>query len=313
MAELKDIQTTSQNARDAMRFSRGYLQAQRLLRKLSPDVIFTKGGYVTVPMGLAASRRNIPLVIHESDTIFGMSTRMLAPRAEQIATGFPETAFIDSPYHTKITFTGNPVRKSLLSGSMSRAKKTFALDNTKPVVLIFAGSQGAHAINEVVFSNLPLILKQYNLIHQTGEQDIEQARIAAHNLPQQLKGRYRPYDFLHTELADALFYSDVVIARAGAGSIAEVAAHSKPLILVPSPYSANDHQLQNAKFLERMGAARIIEQTDLTPIRMSSEVSRILSQPKAKKYLQASIHELWIPDAAERIARLILDTSGKAL
>ena len=305
--EATDVQTNKKNIIDAVKFTKGYFQANKILRQFKPDVVFTKGGYVTVPVGLAASRRKIPLVIHDSDTVFGMSTRILASRANKIATGFPKSAFIDSTYKDKIVYTGNPIRKQLLSGSLTRAKKTFGFGEEKPAILIFAGSQGATAINSVVFEGLDIILKSYNLIHHTGPNDIEQARVLSHKLPDKLKACYRPFDFLNTELADALFYADVVVGRAGANSISEIAAHSKPAILVPSPFSANNHQQKNAELLERMGAARVIEQKDLSPIRLMSEIDRILSDPKAKKYLQSSIHEFWISDSAVRIAQLILN------
>lgn len=311
--EITDLQTNTKNAGDAIRFTRGYFQANRMLRKFKPDVVFTKGGYVTVPVGLAASRLKIPLVIHDSDSVFGMSTRILASRAQTIATGFPESAFADSVYKDKIVFTGNPVRKELLSGSLARAKKTFQFSTDKPVMLIFAGSQGATAINEVVFAGLDIILKNYNVIHHTGKGDIEQARVMAHNLPASLRDCYRPFDFLSTELADALFYADIVIGRAGANSIAEIAAHSKPAILIPSPYAANDHQQRNAELLERMGAARVIQQQDLSPIRLISEIDKILANPEVKKYLQSSIHELWIADSASRIAHIILQSNQKGV
>lgn len=306
--EITDLQTNKKNAIDALRFTKGYFQSNRILRSYKPDVVFTKGGYVTVPVGLAASRLKIPLITHDSDAVFGMSTRILAPRAQTIATGFPENVFADTPYKDKIVFTGNPVRKELLSGSLTRAKQTFNFNSNKPVVLIFAGSQGATAINEVVFEGLEIILKNYNVVHHTGANDIEKARFLAHNLPSSLQESYKPFDFLALELADALFYADIVIGRAGANSIAEIAAHSKPAILVPSPYAANNHQQKNAEVLERMGAARILQQDDLSPIRLISEIDKILTNPKVKKYLQKSIHELWVPDAAARIAHLLIQS-----
>jgi len=307
--EITDIQTNKKNIADAVRFTKGYFQAMRILRKFKPDVVFTKGGYVTVPVGLAASRLKIPLLIHDSDAIFGMSTKVLAPKSKLIATGFPKNVFAESTYIDKIIFTGNPVRKELLSGSLARAQKIFPFKSRKPVVLVFAGSQGANAINEIIFGGLDIILKDYNLIHHTGSGDIEQARVFAHKLPDNLRDSYRPFDFLKSELADALFYADIVIGRAGANSIAEIAAHSKPAILIPSPYSANNHQQRNAEVLERMGAARIIQQEDLSPIRLISEIDKIISDARVKKYLQNSIHELWIADSASRIAHLILRTN----
>jgi UDP-N-acetylglucosamine--N-acetylmuramyl-(pentapeptide) pyrophosphoryl-undecaprenol N-acetylglucosamine transferase len=246
------------------------------------------------------------LVIHDSDVVFGMASRMLSSRAQVIATGFPTEAFAGLPQQDKMVFTGNPVRTELLTSSEAKAQKTFEFQHTKPIVFILCGSQGAGAINDVIFGGLELITKHYNVIHHTGTQGIEQARVAAHRLPQDLQQNYRPYEFLQSELADALFIADAVVVRPSASVIAEVAAHSKPTLLIPSPHSANNHSQKNAEFLERMGAARILNQSDLTAIRLCAELDRLLAGPKAKQYLQKSIHEFWVSDSAARIAKLIV-------
>lgn len=304
--ELADIKTSGQNLADVAKISRGYLQAKKILKRFKPNVVFTKGGFVTVPVGLAADHLKIPLIIHDSDAVFGMSSKILAKRAQKIATGFPESAFSNYAYVDKIVFTGNPVRKELLTVNPAKAKSTFGFNNTKPTVFIFGGSQGAAAINQVVFDGLELILKNYNIIHHTGSQGIEQARVAAHQLSGGVGLNYRPYDFLQAEMAEALFVANLAIIRASASSIAEVAAHSKPTIIIPNPNSANQHQQVNAEFVEKLGAARVLDQKDLTPIRLCSEIDKILSNKKAKDYLQTNIHELWVPDAAQRVATLIL-------
>ena len=308
-SEITDINTNKKNLVDLVKFSRGYFQARKILRQFKPDVVFTKGGYVSLPVGLAAYNKKIPLVIHDSDAIFGMATRFLAPKAKSVATGFPESIFNKLPYHEKIVFTGNPVRKELLSGSKQRAQKIFNLDPSKPTLLLYGGSQGASALNSVVFEGIELLLSDYNLIHHTGPIDIEQARVVAHNLPQNIASRYRPYDFLQSEMTDALFISDMAIIRPSASSIAEVAAHSKPTIAIPSPFSANSHQQENASALEKMGAIRVLDQDNLTPIRLKSEIDKIFSDPKAKKYLQTNIHKFWVPDAAQNIAKLVMSSS----
>jgi UDP-N-acetylglucosamine--N-acetylmuramyl-(pentapeptide) pyrophosphoryl-undecaprenol N-acetylglucosamine transferase len=309
--ELTDINTSKSNAKDLFKFGKGYMQSKKILKNFKPDVVFTKGGYVTVPVGLAAKSQNIPLVIHDSDTVFGVANRILASRAKKIATGFPAEAFDASLEKNKIVFTGNPVRNELLSASLEKAKSTFGFKNNKPIVFIFAGSQGAEAMNNVIFDGLELILKNYNLIHHTGSQGIERARIAAHNLPPELTKNYRPYDFLDSEMTDALFVSDVAVIRPSASSIAEVAAHSLPTIMIPGPFSANNHQQKNADFLEKMGAARTLDQSSLSAIRLCSEIDKILSSESAKKYLQTTIHEFWLSDSAERIARLIVSAVNK--
>lgn len=305
--ELTDVKTNQKNIIDLVKFSRGYFQARKIIRQFKPDVVFTKGGYVSVPIGLAASSKKIPLIIHDSDAIFGMSTRILASKAHKIAIGFPKSVFQDYVFVDKLVFTGNPVRKELLSGSVKRAERVFMLDKTKPTIMLFGGSQGASALNSVIFAGLDLLLVDYNIIHHTGPDEIEQARIIAHKLPEKLKNRYRPYEFLRSEMTDALFLSDIAIIRPSASSIAEVAAHSKPTIAIASPFSANQHQQKNAEVLEKMGAIRVIDQAKLTPISLKSEIDRILSNDKTKKYLQSNIHKFWVPDAAEKIANLILN------
>lgn len=304
--ELTDYKTNGKNLADMFRFSKGYMQAKKILKSFKPDVVFTKGGFVTVPVGLAASRIKIPLIIHDSDAVLGMASRILASRAQTIATGFPAEAFNDFSQPNKLVFTGNPVRKELLTTSPGKAKTIFGFTDDNPIVFIFGGSQGAEAINNLVFEGLELLLRDYNVIHHTGPRAIEQARVLAHKLPSKLDGGYRPYEFLQSEMTDALFLSSLVVIRASASSIAEAAAHSKPTILIPNPISANNHQQANAKFLEKIGAARVIEQSQLSPIRLCAEIDKILSNTKAKKYLQDNIHEFWVPDSANRIASLII-------
>ncbi len=304
--ELRDIKTNKKNAADLFRFGKGYFQAKKILKKFKPDVVFTKGGYVSLPVGLAASSLNIPLVIHDSDSVLGVASKMLASSAKAIATGFPAEAFSELPEKNKIVFTGNPVRKELLSTNIKKANNEFDFKAKKPIIFVFAGSQGAESINDIIFSGIEIITSKYNIIHHTGTQGIERARIALDRLPDNLKDSYRPYEFLHGEMGDALFLTDVAVIRPSASSIAEVAAHSKSTILIPSPHSANNHQQKNAEFLVKMGAARIIDQEKLTPIGLCSEIDKILSNKDAKKYLQKSIHEFWIPDSATRIAKLII-------
>lgn len=309
--ELTDIKTNQKNAADLVRFSKGYFQAKKIIKRFKPDVVFTKGGYVTVPVGLAASKLKIPLVIHDSDVVFGMASRMLSSKATVIATGFPVEAFASSPVQDKMVYTGNPVRTELLSSSLQKAKTTFGFQSKKPIIFILCGSQGAEAINQVIFDGLELITKHYNIIHHTGAQGIEQARVAAHRLPADLQNCYQPFEFLQDELTDALFLADAVVIRPSASVVAEIAAHSKPAILIPSPHSANNHLQKNAEFIERKGAARILNQSDLSAVRLCADLEKILASPKAKKYLQTNIHEFWVSDSAKRIAKLI-EKAGSA-
>lgn len=306
VAELTDVKTLGLNIRDSVRFVRGVRQARRLLRVLKPDVVFVKGGYVGLPVGIAASRLGIPLVIHESDTVMGLTNRVLAKRASIVATGFPVEGFSGVKTSAKIIATGNPVRKDVLAGRAVRAKQHFGIDGSRPTLLVIGGSTGAQAINNVVFAALPQLTESMNIIHQTGHRDIDAAQFQRQRLSPVHRKRYVPTAFMQSELADAYKLADVVVSRSGANAIAELAALHKATILVPLPSSANNHQLTNAQYIVRRGAARLLEQSKLTPRTLRAEVEKLVEHPNDQKYLGQAIGKLAIPNAAEQLAELVL-------
>lgn len=306
MRELTDIRTHSKNAGDAIRFARGIRQARKQLKKLNADVVFCKGGYVTVPVGIAAARLKIPLILHESDAEFGLSNKTLAGRASKIAVGFPESTYSGFAEITKLVFTGNPVRKDVIGRSKDTAMKVLNLVNDKPIIFIFGGSQGTAVINEAIFDSLELLTGNFCIIHQTGEADIERAHFLAHNLKPTHKKYYHPYDFLHENMGDAYAAANVIVGRASAGTISEVAANKKAALLIPNVHSANAHQQKNADVLARMGAVRILQESDLSGIRLQAELDRMTHDKKAMQYLETTIASITNPHSAESIAKLII-------
>lgn len=307
VAEIFDVRTITANTRDAWKFSRGLSDARKLLRALQPDVVFVKGGYVGLPVGLAARRLKLPLVIHESDTVMGLTNRLLAPSASIVATGFPIDNFEHIKIAAQIIPTGNPIRKELLRGDRRNALKHFAVDSSLPTLLFIGGSQGAQAINEAVFQALSNLVESYNIIHQTGEKDIDAAMFQRQRLMESYRKRYIPRVFLQAELADAYALADIVITRCGANVLAELAALKKPIIVIPLPTSANNHQLRNAQFLLQRGAARLLEQSKLTPLSLRATIDRLAESENDQKYLGSSLHRLAINDAAERLAEVIIN------
>ncbi|MDQ5944017.1 MAG: UDP-N-acetylglucosamine--N-acetylmuramyl-(pentapeptide) pyrophosphoryl-undecaprenol [Patescibacteria group bacterium] len=310
VAELFDVRTVSANARDAWRFSRGLSDARKLLREIKPDVVFVKGGYVGLPVGMAARRLKIPLVIHESDTVMGLTNRLLAPYAQVVATGFPVDHFKNVKTSAHLIPTGNPIRQEMLSGDRNRAIKHFGLSTNRQTLLFIGGSSGAHAINETLFAALPNLTESYNIIHQTGEKDIDAAMFQRQRLLADRRDRYAPQAYMHQELADAYALADIVITRCGANVLAELAALAKPSLLIPLPTSANNHQLHNAHYLVQRGAARMLEQDKLNPIALRAAIDRLAESESDKKYLASAFKRLAITDAADRLAEIVLEAGA---
>lgn len=301
-AEILDIKTQIQNIRDLPKILHGYSYSHAIIKHFKPQVVFIKGGYVGLPVGIAATRLGVPLVIHESDAVMGKANKILAKRAVAVAVSFPVATY-EAIDDKKIYFTGNPVRSEY---STVDNKAVEGKDKQKPNVLIFAGSQGAQAINRLIFGDLELFLKNFNILHITGEGEVERARFLRHRLPNELKHDYQPYSFLTDGMLSAYRWADLVVARAGMNSLSELAALSKPAIIIPLPGSTNSHQLRNAQILARMGAIRLLRQDELTGVRLLSELTKLASDGLARDYLAKSINKFFKPEAAADIAKLIL-------
>lgn len=301
VTELTDIKTIRANIKDAGRYINGRRRARAILRELNPDVVFTKGSNPSVPVGQAAAQLGIPLVIHESDSIMGLANRILARKASAIATGFPIKHFDKLKTKAHLTYTGSPIREALSSGIAARADKHFKLDPMRPVLLVIGGSQGALPINQIIWESLDTLTQHVQIIHQAGTHSIAEA--TKHARP-----HYYPVERLGEELADVYQRADVVISRAGATTLAELAHFHKPVILIPWPGAANDHQVANAAFFSHKGAARVIEQDYLTPETLVEAVESLLKHPNDRKHLSEAIGRLAKSDAAVELAELVIKT-----
>lgn len=299
-----DARTNWQNFKDLFKFNRGVLRSYQLVRKYKPDVVFVKGSYVGLPVGLAAKWLKIPLVLHDSDTVLGMTNRVLSKSAQTVATGFPVEFYKDYNLDN-LVFTGNPLRRSAVTGNVHSARTTFGISIQKPNILVFGGSLGSHSINNVIFDNLTHFVKHYTVIHVVGEAQIERARFLGSRLEAEFKNDYKPYSFLQSEMGLAYSVADVVVARGGANSLAEIAHWGKPAIIVPLPQAANDEQLKNAQYLARAGAVRLLLEKDLTGIRLLNELEKLFAQPEDMRYLSQTIHKYDKPNAAKELAGII--------
>lgn len=303
LEKLRDISTMALNVRDLTRLVKGLGQSLRVLRRFDPDVVFIKGGYVGLPVGLAAGILRIPYVIHESDIRPGLTNRILAKRAAAIATGFPAEKYTDLP-KSKLVYTGNLVRKELIKAHRLEGLAHFKLRSELPVILVIGGSQGAQAINEALIHALPELLKHYQVIHIAGEKHIEQVRFETSRLDTPLDN-YRLYSFLTDDMGAALAAADVVVARSGANTLAELAALAKPAIVIPHP-SLEDQQL-NATALARAGAIKVLPQGRLSAPALIAQLEQVLSSESEQEYLSHAIAGFAVPDAPERLAKLIVE------
>ncbi len=296
-----------QNVPDFFRVGIGFLQARSLLSRLKPDVVFTKGGYVSVPVAYAAAFLEIPVVAHESDVVMGLANRLVSTKAELVCTGFPVSDYLE-PLRSKLRFTGNPIRELFSKRPSARSVTLHRLNFTPslPVVLVMGSSQGALPINELLQGELEKNVAEWQIIHLTGPNHLEAAEAARELLPTHLAKHYRPFDFVGEELLDYLAIADLVVSRSSASSLAECAALGKAMILIPLPSAASDHQRLNAQIYAQHQAALVYEQDRLTPAKLHSVIADLLKSKEKRKELSRSIKQFSSPKAADLIAELVV-------
>lgn len=305
---ISDLSSWALNIRDIARVAAGFFQSLSIIREFRPDVVFVKGGYVGLPVGLAAAFKKVPLVIHESDTIPGLTNKILSRWAVKIAVGFPVERYAKVLPSDKLQYTGCPVRASVLNRHRLEGVQHFRLSNDLPVVLVVGGSLGAQRINDAVIMALPRLLATAQVIHISGEKEIERVRFDVRRLGlgEGHLANYRLFAFLMEELGLALAAADVVVSRAGANAIAELAMLQKPSILIPNPKLVGGHQIENAYFLARRGAVRVITEETLGPDVLMAEITKVLESDEERAGLVKAISQFATPSAAKDLAQIIL-------
>ena len=244
------------NFSDPFRVIRGFFQAKKLLKKLKPDIIFSKGGFVTVPVVQAARRRHIPVIIHESDMTPGLANRLAIPAATKVCCNFPETI----PYLLagKAVVTGCPIRAELRMGNRLEALKFCGFSANKPVLLIIGGSLGSVAVNQAIRGILPELLKDFQVIHLCGKGNLDPSLNNTSG--------YVQYEYIKEELAHLFALADVVVSRAGANAICELLELRKPALLIPLPAAASrGDQILNAQSFQKQGFSEVLPEEDITP------------------------------------------------
>jgi len=290
----------------------GIIQAFYHVFVISPDLIFSKGGYGSVPTVVSGWVLWVPIFLHESDVSPGLANKIAGKLAIEIFTAFPVERIEHFPAKKMISI-GNPIRKEILEGSKEEAKKTFKLTGEKPILLVLGGSQGAQRINNKLLAILSKFLSDFEIIHQTGQANFNQVKSESEViLTKDLNKYYHPVPFLkEKELSHAYQVADLIISRAGAGTISEIAAIGKPSILIPLPESAQNHQVKNAYVFAENNAALIIEEANFKPHFILEKIKYLISQPEKLKEMAQAAKEFSRPAAARIIAEYIVEYLGQ--
>lgn len=272
-----------------------------------PDVVFGKGGYASFPAIVAARILRIPVVIHESDTIPGRVNTWAGKFAKRVAVSYPGagTYFAEE----KVAITGQPIRPEIEMVLEEGAHEYFGLDKNLPTLLVLGGSQGASLINDALMEILPSLLKKYQVIHQTGPQNLKQIITTAEATlyASEFQKRYKPFGFLEVlDMRMAAGASKLIISRAGS-TIFEIAAWKKPSIIIPITDSHADHQRANAYEYARSGSATVIEEENLTKNILLAEIDRIIQNESIQTSMSESAHAFYKPGAGEKIASELIE------
>jgi len=251
------------NFTDPFRVIKGISQAKKLAKEIKPHVVFSKGGFVSVPVVLG-SHRYAPVVLHESDYSPGLANRIAIKKADRVCVTFEDTL---SHVGSKGVFTGTPIRSALYGGDKARGLAFTGLSGEKPVLLMMGGSLGAQAVNEALRAALPELLPRFDIVHLCGKGKLDEAAACP---------GYVQYEYISQELPDLLAMADIVLSRAGANAVFEFLALKKPALLIPLSMNASrGDQIQNARYFEKRGYARVLPQEEMTPQSLIKELNAL--------------------------------------
>jgi UDP-N-acetylglucosamine--N-acetylmuramyl-(pentapeptide) pyrophosphoryl-undecaprenol N-acetylglucosamine transferase len=284
---------SKENVSDAFRVLKGMGEAKKLIKKIRPNVIFSKGGFVSVPVVKAGKHYKIPVIIHESDMTPGLANKLSLSSATQVCCNFPET--LQYLPNDKAVLTGSPIREELLRGDRNEAIKCLSLDSDKPVILVMGGSLGAAAVNEAVRGILPRLLERFQVIHLCGKGKIDASFVGL--------GGYIQLAYVKDELKDIFAVTDIVVSRAGANAICELLALAKPNILIPlSKNASRGDQILNARSFEKQGFSVVLEEEEITQDLLLEKINELYEN--RKKYV-ATMKKSNQNQAVEKIVEII--------
>jgi UDP-N-acetylglucosamine--N-acetylmuramyl-(pentapeptide) pyrophosphoryl-undecaprenol N-acetylglucosamine transferase len=290
-----------ENLKTIYRFIKGVRDSKRMLKQFKPDVVIGTGGYVCGPVVYAAAKLGIPTIIHEQNSVPGLTNKFLSRYVDRIAICFEEA----KQYFPaeKVVMTGNPRASEVMNQDGAKGKKSVGLNPKIPAVLIFGGSRGARPINEAVVKSLVQISeKPYQVLYVTGDVHYDEVKNEVDILGNPDNVIIKP--FIHN-MQEVLAGIDLTVSRAGATTLAELTALGIPSILIPSPYVTNNHQEKNARALSDHGAAELVLESELSSAKLIGKIDGILMQPEKLKKMSAAAKKLGVPDSAKRLLKVI--------
>lgn len=281
------------NLTDPFRVINGYLQAKKLIQEYQPDVVFSKGGFVAVPVVLAAGRQHIPVIIHESDMTPGLANKLCMKTARRICCNFPETVSLLPA--DKAVLTGSPIRRELLEGSKAAGLAFTGLRPDKPILMMMGGSLGSRNVNAALRSALPMLLKDFQIIHLCGKGNLDTSLT---------QPGYVQYEYISAELKDLFAAADLVLSRAGANAICELLALSKPNILVPLPAAVSrGDQILNAESFRKQGFSFVLQEENMNAETLTAAIHEVYQNRTAyQKAMSASTQSNGV-DAVMKLIR----------
>lgn len=283
------------NFSDPLRVLKGYGQAKRLMKQYRPDIVFSKGGFVSVPVVLAAKHYKIPVIIHESDMTPGLANKICIPAAQKVCCNFPET--LNYLPKDKAVLSGSPIREELLTGDRLSGLQYAGLSSNRPVILVIGGSLGSVTVNHAVRSILPKLLPQFQIIHICGKGNLDESLIGTSG--------YVQYEYVDKPLRHLFAAADLIISRAGANSICEILALRKPNILIPlSAAASRGDQILNANSFAKQGFSTVLEEEVLTSDTLYQAVSE--TYKKRISFIEA-MEKSTLNNAVETIMNLICE------
>ncbi len=284
------------NFTDPAKILAGYMQAKRILKKIKPSVVFSKGGFVSVPVVFAANKLGVPVVLHESDYTPGLANRLCIPRANKICVAFSST--LKCIPEGKGVYTGLPIREALLHGSRDAGLKLCGFSGKKPVLLVMGGSLGAQPVNEVLDAIMPELTQKYDVIHIRGKENM---------LGGFLPAGYKPFGYVDSELPDLYAAADIMLSRAGATAVFEILALALPALLVPlSKASSRGDQVLNAQHFKEQGFSHVLEQEEMNPETLMKAIDALYSS--AGK-LKERMKQERAAAAADTVSEIIADAA----
>ena len=306
--QLLDIPTVVKNVIDAFKIVAGFLQSLMRLLIWRPNVVFTKGGFVCLPIGIAAHVLRIPLVIHDSDTLPGLTNRVLARFAKHILTGSPLENYNYSP--TIASYVGIPIAKEFYprtEAERRQIKQHLQMPPELPLIVATGGGQGARRINDALLAVAPKLAGKATVVHIAGAADEAYVRRKAPVDP-----NYKVFGFVSKEMSDLFGAADIVISRAGANALQELAASAAPTIIIPNGFLTGGHQLKNAAVFAKAKAAIVLLEAEIeTPKGLLDAIEKLLASPELRQSYRDTFCTFARPDAAKQTASVIINTAKK--